>query len=51
MILTQFMQLREKPEKKKRKKEGLLSVSPDFFFSLRTQLHKLGSQLRGSLFI
>ena len=51
MILTQFMQLREKPEKKKKKKIRTVISQSGFFFSLRTQLHKLGSQLRGSLFI
>ena len=38
--------------KKKRKKKIRTVISQSwFFFSLRTQLHKLGSQLRGSLFI
>ena len=51
MILTQIMQLREKPEKKNNNKDCNQLVSPEFFFSLRSQLHKLGSQLQGSLFI
>ena len=50
MIFTQFMQLREKPEQKNQDCNQSISQSW-IFFSLRTQLHKLGSQLRRSFII